>query len=90
MEVAVGAESAQTNPAWKEGDDKIVAVYEWVAQYYERLPEPRPAVVGEEWTRLEAEIDRAYDTRDMDQLRPAIRAWAKFAVDQFKRRPVSV
>jgi hypothetical protein len=85
---AVSVESAQTVRDWKEGDDKIVAVYEWVAQYYEHLPEPRPVVVGEQWTRLEAEIDWAYATHDLDQLRTAIRAWAVFAVAEFKQ-PVS-
>jgi hypothetical protein len=89
--VVQGAESAigaEISTAWREGDDLINIAYLWVAERYERLPDPRPAVVADEWSWLEMEIDRAYDTRDLDQLRTAIRAWAKFAVEQFKRHPV--
>jgi hypothetical protein len=69
---------------WPAGDALIESAWLWIGVRYQRLPEPRPSVSGPQWTELEDAINFAYETRSMEVLRPAIRAWAAHALTVFK------
>ena len=79
-----GTKATEATKAWTEGDDLIAAAFVWIAERYERLPHPRPVVVGPEWAAFETDINRAYDTRDDEQLRRAVRKYCRFAVNALK------
>jgi hypothetical protein len=79
-----GTATMSVPSAWREGDELIDKAFLFVAERYRSLSWT-PAVVGEEWTRLEAVIDEAYTARDLEQLLQALRGWARFALSEFKR-----
>lgn len=88
MERTTAAPVAPT--LWPEGDEMIVKAFHFVAAKYQELPSPRPAVVGQDWATREAAIEQAYAALDHQELLDALRAWAHFALSEFKRRPASV
>jgi hypothetical protein len=79
--------AATLTALWPEGDGLIDKAFRFVAERYQALSW-QPIVVGDEWTRREAVINEAYATHDREQLLEALRAWARFALAEFKR-PVS-
>jgi len=70
---------------WPAGDALIISAWIWLAQKYERLPEPRPRVSGPQWVRMEAEMDEAYALGRMEALRQAVRRYCRFAIDQWNQ-----